>query len=185
METIAFRIAVSVLTALGLLAVLPTLPERSFGASETVSEAYPSVPSTIPSPPRTGPEPAHLQDVLQATVSSCEDALRLALKVGWPEELLAHLGRIMWRESACKEWAFNKDDGWNGSRGLLQINGAHLRRTPWAPGGWLQAQGIGIRGEDDLFNAELNLRAGLTLYRFAERYYGDGWQPWNATRDRD
>ena len=38
---------------------------------------------------------------------------------------------------------------------------------------------------DDLFNAELNLRAGWVLYQYAERVYGDGWQPWAATRDRD
>jgi hypothetical protein len=180
----AIRLAIAGLVSIGVLAQFPA-PNASYEASETILEVPASVPPTIPAPPRTGPEPAPLEDVLQATVSSCDDALRLALHVGWPPELLAHLGRIMFRESACKEWAWNPHDTAGGSRGLLQINGAHTRRTPWAPGGWLQSQHIGIRNESDLFNAELNLRAGLVLYRYAERVYGDGWQPWAATRDRD
>lgn len=179
-----FRLVLAGLVSLGVIAEFP-LPERRNQASEAILEVPASVPTTAPSPPRTGPEPAHLEDVLQATVSSCEDALQLALRAGWPPELLAHLGRIMFRESACKEWAYNPDDAAGGSRGLLQINGAHTRRTPWAPNGWLQAQNIGIRTEEDLFNAELNLRAGWALYKYASAVYGDGWQPWAATRDRD
>jgi soluble lytic murein transglycosylase-like protein len=118
-------------------------------------------------------------------VTGCDDALALALRVGWPAEHLAHLGRIMWRESACKDWAYNPTDTAGGSWGLLQINGAHLKRTAWNPRGWLQSQNIGINTADDLFNAELNLRAGWALFQYAEDNYGDGWQPWAATRDRD
>lgn len=178
----AFRLALAGLVSLGVIAQFPA-PDASFEASETILEVPASVPPTVPS--RIGPEPAPLEDVLQATVKSCDDALTLALHVGWRPELLAHLGRIMYRESACKEWAFNPKDTAGGSRGLLQINGAHTKKTPWAPNGWLQAQGIGIRTEDDLFNAELNLRAGWALYKYASAVYGDGWQPWAATRDRD
>lgn len=179
-----FRLVLAGLVSLGVLAEFP-LPERSFEASEAILDVPAVLPTTIPSRPRTGPEPAPLEDVLQTTVSSCDDALKLALRVGWRPELLAHLGRIMARESACKEWAFNPNDPAGGSRGLLQINGAHTRRTAWQPNGWLQAQNIGIRTEDDLFNAELNLRAGWALYKYASAVYGDGWQPWAATRDRD
>ena len=179
-----FRLVLAGLVSLGVLAQFPA-PDASFEASETILDVPASVPSTIPSPPRTGPEPAHLERKPQATVESCDDALRLALKVGWPAEQLAHLGRIMFRESACKEWAFNPTDRAGGSRGLLQINGAHLERTPWNPRGWLQSQNIGVNTADDLFNAELNLRAGWALYLYAEAVYGDGWQPWAATRDRD
>lgn len=179
-----FRLVLAGLVSLGVLAQFP-LPDASFEASEAILEVPASVPSTIPSPPRTGPEPAHLERKPQATVESCDDALALALKVGWPPELLAHLGRIMFRESACKEWAFNPTDRAGGSRGLLQINGAHMKRTAWNPRGWLQSQNIGVNTADDLFNAELNLRAGWALYQYAETHYGDGWQPWAATRDRD
>jgi soluble lytic murein transglycosylase-like protein len=91
----------------------------------------------------------------------------------------------MWRESACKDWAYNPTDTAGGSWGLLQINGAHLKRTAWNPRGWLQSQNIGVNTADDLFNAELNLRAGWALFQYAEDNYGDGWQPWAATRDRD
>lgn len=182
--TLVFRLVLGGLVSLGVIAKFP-LPERRNEAIPAVLDVPASVPATIPAPPRTAPEPGPLEYFPQATVKSCDDALALALRVGWPPELLAHLGRIMFRESACKEWAYNPHDTAGGSRGLLQINGAHTKRTPWSPNGWLQAQGIGIRNEADLFNAELNLRAGWALYKYASAVYGDGWQPWAATRDRD
>jgi len=176
-----FRLVLGGLVSIGVLAQFPA-PNDSFEASETILE----IPASLPSyPPRTSPEPAPLERRPQATVTGCDDALALALRVGWPAEHLAHLGRIMWRESACKDWAYNPTDIAGGSWGLLQINGAHLKRTAWNPRGWLQSQNIGVNTADDLFNAELNLRAGWALFQYAEDNYGDGWQPWAATRDRD
>lgn len=122
---------------------------------------------------------------LVRNVDNCDDVVRLAIKVGWPADTLAHLARIAWRESNCQEYAYNPRDPKGGSYGVLQINGAHLEKTPWRPQGFLQSQGIGVNSAEDLFIAELNLRAGLALYHFASEHYGDGWQPWNATRDKD
>ena len=122
---------------------------------------------------------------LVRNVDNCDDVVRLAIKVGWPADTLAHLARIAWRESNCQEYAYNPRDPKGGSYGVLQINGAHVEKTAWRPLGFLQSQGIGVNSAEDLFIAELNLRAGLALYYFASEHYGDGWQPWNATRDKD
>ena len=185
METTAIRLIIGLLASLGLLWQMPAL-ERRNEASPAVLEVPARLPSTtLPSP--TGPflRTTPTTVPLVGWVDNCDDVLKLALRAGWPPELLAHLGRIAWRESGCKSWAFNPKDTAGGSRGVLQINGAHTRSTDWNPEGWLQSLRIGIHDEDDLFNAELNLRAGWALYQYAERYYGDGWQPWNATRDRN
>jgi hypothetical protein len=177
METTAIRVIIGVLASLGLLWQIPA-SERQNEASEAVLYVPASLPTFPPSSTTT-------TIPLVGWVDNCEDVLELALRAGWPPELLAHLGRIAWRESGCKSWAFNRTDTAGGSRGILQINGAHTALTDWNPEGWLQSQRIGIHDEDDLFNAELNLRAGWALYQYAEQYYGDGWQPWNATRDRN
>lgn len=178
-HTAIFRAVLAVALSLGLVSQLPAA-ERPKQADTTLY-----VPAVVPTTsPRTGPDSTLPPRPLVGYVDNCDDVARLALMVGWPPELLAHLTRIAWRESTCKSWAWNPNDVSGGSRGVLQINGAHTASTDWNPDGWLQSQNIGITKADDLFNAELNLRAGLALYRFAEQHYGDGWQPWNATRDR-
>lgn len=175
------RAAVALIASVVALVVLPPsdAPNRADDGPLWIPA---SVPST--SVPRRGPETTYPDRPLVGYVDNCDDVARLALRVGWPPELLAHLTRIAWRESACTSWAFNPRDVAGGSRGVLQLNGAHTEPTPWNPDGYFQSLGIGITGPDDLFNAELNLRAGLALYRYAQRHYGDGWQPWNATRDK-
>jgi hypothetical protein len=185
LHLLLFRAALAVALSLGLVSQLPAANGRN-QANQAISDAPYYVPASLPSTsvPRRGPESTVPPRPLVGYVDNCEDVARLALMVGWPPELLAHLTRIAWRESTCKSWAFNPRDVSGGSRGILQVNGAHTASTDWNPRGWLQSQNIGITGEDDLFNAELNLRAGLALYRYAEQHYSDGWQPWNATRDK-
>lgn len=178
-----FRLVLAGLVSLGVLSQFPA-PDASFEASEAIYEVPARLPSTTLAP-RKGPDSTLPARPLIGYVDNCEDVARLALMVGWPPELLAHLTRIAWRESACTSWAWNPRDVSGGSRGVLQLNGAHTAPTDWNPQGWLQSQNIGITKADDLFNAELNLRAGWVLYQYAERVYGDGWQPWAATRDRD
>lgn len=184
LQTIVYRAVVAVALSLGLLTQLPGLDgpnQADTAAYGTVLYVPASVPSTVP---RKGPETTMPPRPLEGYVDNCEDVVRIAIRVGWPPELLAHLSRIAWRESNCSSWAWNPSDRAGGSRGVLQINGAHTAKTDWNPDGWLQSQNIGITKPEDLFNAELNLRAGLALYRYAERHYGDGWQPWAATRDK-
>ena len=185
METTLVRVVIGLAASIGLLWQMPALERRN-----EASPAVLDVPARLPAPPVTSPTDQFVMATsttapLVGWVDNCDDVLRLAIRVGWPEELLAHLGRIAWRESNCKSWAFNPKDRAGGSRGILQVNGAHTALTGWNPKGYLQSLNIGIHDNDDLFNAELNLRAGWALYQYAERHYGDGWQPWNATRDRN
>ena len=104
--------------------------------------------------------------------SVCEQALQLALDVGWPAEEMATLARVLWRESRCTPGpVHNPDDPMGGSYGLLQINGFWCTPSKTWPVGWLQAQGI-ITECDDLYGSETNLRAGLAIWR------NSVWHPW-------
>ena len=104
--------------------------------------------------------------------SECEQALQLALDVGWPAEEMATLARVLWKESRCTPGpVLNSDDPMGGSRGLLQINGFWCTPSSSWPIGWLQAQRI-VTTCDDLYGSETNLRAGLAIWR------NSGWHPW-------
>jgi len=95
--------------------------------------------------------------------SECEQALQLALDVGWPAEEMATLARVLWKESRCTPGpVHNADDPMGGSRGLMQINGFWCTPSSSWPIGWLQTQGI-VATCDDLYGSETNLRAGLAI----------------------
>ena len=104
--------------------------------------------------------------------SDCEQALQLALNVGWPAEEMATLARVLWRESRCTPGpVLNPDDPMGGSYGLTQINGFWCTPSKSWPVGWLQAKGI-INDCEDLYGSETNLRAALAIWR------NSGWHPW-------
>jgi len=73
----------------------------------------------------------------------------LARWVGWPEHTLSHLSYIIMRESSGRVRALNSSSG---CAGLLQLHPCHGVKNPFDP--------------------EVNLRAGLRLYRKC------GWSPW-------
>ena len=104
--------------------------------------------------------------------SECEQALQLALNVGWPAKEMATLARVLWRESRCTPGpVLNSVDPMGGSRGLLQINGYWCTPNSQWPQGWLQTKNI-VTTCDDLYGSETNLRAGLAIWR------NSGWHPW-------
>lgn len=108
----------------------------------------------------------------QRSISECEQALQIALDVGWPAEELATLARVLWRESRCTPGpVLNPDDPMGGSYGLLQINGFWCTPSTQWPIGWLQAKNI-ITDCHDLYGAEANLIAGLAIWR------NSSWHPW-------
>lgn len=187
-ETLAFRGLATLLAAMTALMWLPPLERPESGQYGPIGGA--GAPTTT-APYRQGPDQhptATTVPPMQATISGCQDALNLAVKVGWPLDQMGTLATVLWRESRCTNTmpdgrlVHNPGDPAGGSWCALQLNGAHFESTPWRPGGWMSSQGIGVNQPSDLANAELCLRAGLALYRFAARAYGDGWQPWNATR---
>lgn len=110
----------------------------------------------------------------------CGEYHDLAIAVGWPEDQWKKLSRIMFRESRCDTLAHNTTDPTKaGSRGLIQINGFWCLPNRYNPNGFLQK--VGVLGScDDLWNPEINLRAGLAIYQYSEDVNGDGWQPWRT-----
>jgi hypothetical protein len=109
------------------------------------------------------------------TIATCDDALQLALDLGFPADQLATLELVMYRESRCLPHAFNPDDPNGGSYSLTQINGFWcLPNSQW-PIGWLQEKGI-LEECSDLFNATISLRATLAIYN------NSGWAPWATAR---
>jgi len=110
----------------------------------------------------------------------CGEWHDLAIAVGWSEAQWPKLSYIIHRESRCKIKSLNKTDPNGGSRGLMQINGYWCRKNKYNPTGWLQAKGI-LNNCDDLFNPEVNLRAGLAMWNYSQERNKCGWRPW-ATR---
>ncbi len=109
------------------------------------------------------------------TIATCDDALQLALDLGFPADQLATLQLVLHRESRCLVHAFNPDDPNGGSYGLTQINGFWcLPNSNW-PIGWLQEKGI-VEECSDLFNATIALRATLAIYN------NSGWAPWATAK---
>jgi hypothetical protein len=177
METIAFRIVASVLAVLGLLNVLPDLPEARFEASETVLAvpARPAPTTSVPRPPTT-------TEYLDNTIQHCGDVTRLLVKNGWPADQWAYATKIAWRESRCYPWVINERDPNGGSIGLFQISQYWCLPNRWTKIGWLQEQGV-IDSCDDLYNATLNIRAALAIYNYGVEKHGNGWGPWATAKD--
>ena len=103
--------------------------------------------------------------------SDCEQALQMALDVGWPASEMARLANVLYRESRCTPGAFNATDPMGGSHGLMQINSFWCKRSTYWPTGWLQAHGL-LETCDELYDPATNLRAGLAIWR------NSGWHPW-------
>jgi hypothetical protein len=163
------------ITALFGLSSLPEAPEASGG----IVEAPPATIQTY----EYGEEPIQAQAATTTSTtttvwvepqpkSECEQALQLALNVGWPAKEMATLARVLWRESRCSFGpVHNPNDPMGGSYGLLQINGFWCTPSTQWPIGWLQAKNI-VTDCDDLYGAEANLIAGLAIWR------NSSWHPW-------
>jgi hypothetical protein len=105
--------------------------------------------------------------------SACEQFSALAVNLGWPADQRTVLESIMFRESRCIPNAYNGKDPQGGSRGLMQLNGF------WTP--WLMERGL-ITSEENLLQADVNLRAALAIYDYGVERHGYGWGPWSATK---
>jgi hypothetical protein len=141
------------------LGVASSLPDP-FNMYEDEVILSPSLPETTVAPTTT-----------ITTIATCDDALQLALDLGFPADQLGTLDLVMHRESRCQTTAHNLSDPNSGSYGLTQINGFWcLPNSQW-PIGWLQEKGI-LEECSDLFNATISLRATLAIYNNSK------WSPW-------
>ena len=122
--------------------------------------ASPVPPTTVKTTPITQPD-------------ACQTVFDMARHVGWPENELTQLVAIAYRESRCNPTAFNATDPNGGSNGVMQINQFWCKPSKYFANGYLQAYGL-IRGCDDLFDLEANLRSALAIYR-----YSNGWRAWS------
>jgi hypothetical protein len=91
----------------------------------------------------------------------CPEWYLPAEAVGWTDEELGEVDRIMWRESKCQPGTTRRNANGTIDRGLMQINDINL--------GWLARVGITA---DDLLDGSENLKAARLLYEQA------GWSPW-------
>lgn len=187
-EILLFRLTATLLASLTALTLLPPLKSPETGQ---YGDVYGYAVTTTTGVPRKGPDAhptATTVPPMQETIHGCQDALDLAVKVGWPLEEMGTAAVVLYKESNCTNTlpdgslVHNPYDPKGGSWCAWQLNGAHFERTPWRPRGFFPSLNIGVNQPSDLANAELCFRAALALYRFAETAYGDGWQPWNATR---
>jgi hypothetical protein len=132
-------------------------------------------PSSVPPSTVVVPASVPITTTTITTIATCDDALQLALDLGFPADQLATLELVMKRESNCQTTAFNPNDPMGGSYSLTQINGFWcLPNSQW-PIGWLQEKGI-LDECSDLFNATIALRATHAIY------LNSGWNPWRTAK---
>ena len=91
----------------------------------------------------------------------CPQWHELALSVGWPEEELPTLDKVMWRESRCTPDVYS-----HSNYGLTQINQIHQD--------WVRE--LGWNYPDDLYDPAKNLRFAYLLWA------DDGWKHWKTSR---
>ena len=175
--------AVGITTAMAL-GVTPEPTEVVEEVSTTVPVTTTVAPTTtITTPPIVVQEVVDLTGVdwtglARMTYGKCGEWFSLASAVGWPEEEWSTLSYVLHRESRCTIGSHNKTDPMSGSRGLMQINGYWCKPSRWSQAGWLQDRGI-LNTCDDLYDPEINLRAGLAIWLYGEEKHGCGWRgPW-------
>lgn len=107
--------------------------------------------------------------------TNCNEWKGLATHIGWPEEEWKRLSYVIHRESRCLPTSFNEEDPYGGSMGLMQINSFWCKPWRLSATGWLQEQGI-LSHCDELYDPEINLRAGLAIFKYGEETNGCGWK---------
>ena len=116
-------------------------------------------------------EPKHLR---------CDDRFTItALAASGRAAGIRQVDYVMWRESRCRQVAFNPHDPMGGSYGLFQINAFWCKPSRWSKNGWLQDQGI-LDSCDELFNPMVNAMAFMAIFDYAHERHGNGWIPWGG-----
>ena len=156
---------------------LKDIPKEGIGSQPTVDVAVPmAATGSIPVPSTTVSEPTVAVTTTTTTIPPLEiprSALcgrwwSTAVSMGWPEELLPTLDRVMWNESRCQSSALNGSIE-RGDIGLTQISMIyHSDRA--AALGYTHAE---------LFYPAVNLMIAYQIYLDALATSPNcGWWPW-------
>lgn len=163
------RLVTGIIISLGAIAVTPTFADAPDQAA-TVSTFANTTSTTMISTTTT------------STVSAPPDARcpmwwSLALSVGFTEEQMPTLDRVLHRESRCDETQLNASDPNGGSVGLTQINRFWCLPSRYYPDGYLQTMQI-LSTCDDLYEPLINLRAALALVEYSRSVGLSDWHQW-------
>lgn len=161
------RLLIGIIIALAAIAVTPTFadaPDESQTVStsaNTVTTSTTTTTSTMPLPP----------------TASCPMWWSLARVVGFTDEQMPTLDRIIYRESRCDATQLNASDPNGGSVGLTQVNRFWCLPSRYYPDGYLQSVGV-LDDCDDLYEPEMNLRAALALVAYSRSVGLSDWHQW-------
>ena len=110
--------------------------------------------------------------------TKCQEWFQTAITVGWPNntETLEKLGRLLWRETRCRNISPLSTDPelakrFNGhDHGVAQINQIHRAYVE---------QLFNMPMEESMSDPTLNLRFAYLLYSELEETGRCGWKPWS------
>ena len=141
------------------------------------SSAAPSIPMTTE---RVVPNTAATTTTTTVPIppaARCPMWWGLARTVGFTDEQMPTLDRIIYRESRCDPTQLNAADPNGGSISLTQINRFWCLPSRYYPSGYLQAVGV-LDTCDDLWQPEINLRAALALVAYSRSVGLSDWHQW-------
>lgn len=131
------------------------IPEGALEASQTHGEA----PISVETP----------------SEGRCTDWSSYAASIGFHDDEIDVLERILWLESRCQPGIVG-DEEHGGSIGVAQIHApTWCKPSKYWPNGYLQTHGI-VLTCDDLFDVRLNLQAAYAIFVYA----GRSFHPWTT-----
>ena len=186
MRTLTKTVLVFALSGCGVALAESPAPTSAPAPSTTIAPATTTTTTTTTTtvPPTTTTTQPPL-----TFVPKCPHLIQPARDAGFPEDELAHLDRLAWRESRCDiDWgtgqprcAHNADDPAGGSWGAWQINQSWAKRNRWNPHpqGYLGNLGI-LDSHLDLCSWDVNAKAAKALYDYSLAKHGweKRWWPW-------
>jgi hypothetical protein len=166
------RLRASLLALSLTVVVMAVAPIDAAAPQPTISTQVAVTTSTVSTTTTSIEAPASPPDAAR-----CPAWWSLAASIGFSDDELLTLDRIMFRESRCDPTQINATDPNGGSLGLTQINRFWCLPSRYYPDGYLQT--VGVLGScDDLYLPEVNLRAALALVIYSRSVGLDGWAQW-------
>ena len=169
-----------------LLAALGTVSAVVWASSPEPVDPPAAPVTTIWEPYEYGEIPAGAVEASQTSVEApisvekqsegrCTDWSSYARSVGFRDDEIDILERILWLESRCQPGVVG-DEQYGGSIGVAQIHApTWCKPSQYWPDGYLQTHGI-VLTCDDLFDVRLNIQAAYAIFVYA----GRSFHPWST-----